>query len=133
MTDDDIVGIRMTTPGDIKAFARAIEKKVRAEMIKIGQYYFNPSSITWIIEREVHFNNGKSIILTEPEIQDLFAHLFNEPRPSIMEAVEETMKDLSLDGEVKKAAKALADGIDKQALESLLTAKAKPKKVVKKK
>jgi hypothetical protein len=96
MTDDDIVGIRMTTPGDIKAFARAIEKKVRAKMIKIGQYYFNPSSITWVIEREVHFNNGKSIILTEPEIQDLFAHLFNESRPSIIEAVEETMKDLNI-------------------------------------
>ena len=96
MTDDDIVGIRMTTPGDIKAFARAIEKKVSTEMIKIGQYYFNPSSITWVIEREVHFNNGKSIILTEPEIQDLFAHLFNEPRPSIMEAVEETIKDLNI-------------------------------------
>jgi hypothetical protein len=47
-------------------------------MIKIGQYYFNPSSITWIIEREVHFNNGKSLILTEPEIRDLFDVLFNE-------------------------------------------------------
>jgi hypothetical protein len=104
MTDDDIVGIRMTTPGDIKAFARAIEKKVRAEMIKIGQYYFNPSSITWIIEREVHFNNGKSIILTEPEIQDLFAVLFNEPRQEspILNAVEETKKDLKIKKVVKK-------------------------------
>ena len=37
MTDDDIVGIRMTTPGDIKAFARAIEKKVKGyNMVKIG-------------------------------------------------------------------------------------------------
>ena len=95
MTDDDIVGIRMTTPGDIKAFARAIEKKVRAEMIKIGQYYFNPSNITWIIEREVHFNNGKSIILTEPEIQDLFAILFNE-RTALEKAIEETKKDLDI-------------------------------------
>ena len=58
-------------------------------MIKIGQYYFNPSSITWIIEREVHFNNGKSIMLTEPEIQDLFAHLFNEPRVEAVTVVEE--------------------------------------------
>lgn len=49
-------------------------------MIKIGQYYFNIDNITWIIEREVHFNNGKSLILTEPEIQDLFAAMFNEPR-----------------------------------------------------
>lgn len=49
-------------------------------MHKIGQYYFNTESITWIIDREVFFNNGKSLLLTEPEIQDLFAILFNEPR-----------------------------------------------------
>jgi hypothetical protein len=102
MTDDDIVGIRMTTPGDIKSFARAIEKKVRAEMIKIGQYYFNPSNITWIIEREVHFNNGKSIILTEPELQDLFAVLFNE-RTALEKAIEETKTDLDI--KPKKAVK----------------------------
>jgi hypothetical protein len=102
MTDDDIVGIRMTTPGDIKAFARAIEKKVRAEMIKIGQYYFNPSNITWIIEREVHFNNGKSIILTEPEIQDLFAILFNE-RTALEKMIDETKADLDI--KPKKAVK----------------------------
>jgi hypothetical protein len=73
-------------------------------MIKIGQYYFNPSSITWIIEREVYFNNGKSIILTEPEIQDLFAILFNEPRVEspILKAVEETKKDLKIKKVVKK-------------------------------
>jgi hypothetical protein len=73
-------------------------------MIKIGQYYFNISNITWIIEREVHFNNGKSIILTEPEIQDLFAVLFNEPRQEspILKAVEETKKDLKIKKVVKK-------------------------------
>jgi hypothetical protein len=49
-------------------------------MNKIGQYYFNLDSITWIIDREVFFNNGKSLLLTEPEIQELFAILFNEPR-----------------------------------------------------
>jgi hypothetical protein len=63
-------------------------------MIKIGQYYFNPSSITWIIEREVHFNNGKSIILTEPEIQDLFAILFDERTP-LEKMIEETKEDLA--------------------------------------
>jgi hypothetical protein len=102
MTDDDIVGIRMTTPGDIKAFARAIEKKVREEMIKIGQYYFNISNITWIIEREVHFNNGKSIILTEPELQDLFAILFNE-RTALEKMIDETKADLDI--KPKKAVK----------------------------
>lgn len=49
-------------------------------MHKIGQYYLNLANITWIIDREVFFNNGKSLLLTEPEIQDLFAIMFNEPR-----------------------------------------------------
>jgi len=63
-------------------------------MIKIGQYYFNISNITWIIEREVHFNNGKSIILTEPELQDLFAILFNE-RTALEKMIDETKADLA--------------------------------------
>lgn len=71
-------------------------------MIKIGQYYFNISNITWIIEREVHFNNGKSIILTEPELQDLFAILFNE-RTALERAIDETKKDLDI--KPKKAVK----------------------------
>ncbi len=71
-------------------------------MIKIGHYYFNISNITWIIEREVHFNNGKSIILTEPELQDLFAILFNE-RTALEKAIEETKKDLDI--KPKKAVK----------------------------
>jgi hypothetical protein len=81
MTDDDIVGIRMTTPGDIKAFARAIEKKVKGfKMIKIGDRVINIDNITYIIDRHVFFNNGTSWIATEPEIQDLLAAMFNEPR-----------------------------------------------------
>ena len=81
MTDDDIVGIRMTTPGDIKAFARAIEKKVKGyRMIKIGDRVINIDNITYIIDRHVFFNNGTSWIATEPEIQDLLAAMFNEPR-----------------------------------------------------
>lgn len=81
MTDDDIVGIRMTTPGDIKAFARAIEQKVKGyRMIKIGDRVINIDNITYIIDRHVFFNNGTSWIATEPEIQDLLAAMFNEPR-----------------------------------------------------
>ncbi len=81
MTDDDIVGIRMTTHGDIKAFARAIEKKVRGyNMVKIGDRVINMANITYIIDRHVFFNNGTSWIATEPEIQDLLAAMFNEPR-----------------------------------------------------
>jgi hypothetical protein len=104
MTDEEIVGIRMTTTGDIKAFARAIEQKVRTEMmVKIGQYYFNISNITWIIDREVHFNNGKSLILIEPELQELFAILFNERTP-LEKMLEETKKDFPKTA-VKKAKK----------------------------
>lgn len=81
MTDDDIVGIRMTTPGDIKAFARAIEQKVKGyRMIKIGDRVINIDNITYIIDRHVFFNNGTSWVATEPEIQDLLAAMFNEPR-----------------------------------------------------
>ena len=81
MTDDDIVGIRMTTPGDIKAFARAIEQKVKGyRMIKIGDRVINIDNITYIIDRQVFFNNSTSWTATEPEIQDLLAALFNEPR-----------------------------------------------------
>lgn len=81
MTDDDIVGIRMTTPGDIKAFARAIEQKVKGyRMIKIGDRVINIDNITYIIDRQVFFNNGTSWTATEPEIQDLLAAMFNEPR-----------------------------------------------------
>lgn len=81
MTDDDIVGIRMTTPGDIKSFARAIEQKVKEnQMVRIGDRIVNISSINYIIERHVFFNNGTSWVMTEPEIQELLAAMFNEPR-----------------------------------------------------
>lgn len=107
MTDDDIVGIRMTTPGDIKAFARAIEQKVKGNrMIKIGDRVINISNITYIIDRHVFFNNGTSWIATEPEIQDLLAAMFNEPRKEeseIMKMVRETKADLAKP--VKKAKK----------------------------
>jgi hypothetical protein len=50
-------------------------------------------SITWIIDREVFFNNGKSLMLTEPEIQELFAIMFNEPRQEkTLQSVSETLQ-----------------------------------------
>ena len=104
MTDEEIVGIRMTTPGDIKAFARAIEQKVRKEMmVKIGDRVVNISNITYIIDRNVFFNNGTSWIMTEPEIQDLLAILFNERTP-LEKMIEETKKDFPKPA-VKKAKK----------------------------
>jgi hypothetical protein len=71
-------------------------------MIKIGQYYFNPNNITWIIEREVYFNNGKSLILTEPEIQELFDVYVNEKTP-LEKMIQETREDLDI--KPKKKAK----------------------------
>jgi hypothetical protein len=116
MTDDDIVGIRMTTPGDIKAFARAIEKKVRAEMniVTINNKHYNLNAIVKIHDRQVYFNDGKSETFTEPEIQELFRWLFNEPRPDISaetdkvlginRAIKETREDLGI-AKPKKAVK----------------------------
>ena len=49
-------------------------------MIRIGNKVLNPSLITRIIDREVFYADGKTEILTEPEIQELFSFLFNEPR-----------------------------------------------------
>lgn len=65
-------------------------------MIKIGNRIINLSNITYIIDRHVFFNNGTSWVATEPEIQDLLAALFDEPRESeIIKAVKETKADLA--------------------------------------
>lgn len=49
-------------------------------MIKIGNIFVNLSTITRIEDRQVTFTDGRSIIFTEPELQDILAALFNEPR-----------------------------------------------------
>lgn len=66
-------------------------------MIKIGNRIINLSNITYIIDRHVFFNNGTSWIATEPEIQDLLAAMFDEPRKEseIMKMVKETKADLA--------------------------------------
>jgi hypothetical protein len=48
-------------------------------------------NVTYIIDREVHMNNGKSFTLLEPEIQDLLAAMFDEPRPMPVEVEEEPL------------------------------------------
>lgn len=48
--------------------------------IRIGNRVININNVTYIIDRQVYFNNGTSWIATEPEIQDLLAAMFNEPR-----------------------------------------------------
>jgi hypothetical protein len=72
-------------------------------IVTINNKHYNLSAIVKVIDRQVFFNDGKSEIFTEPEIQELFVWLFNEPRTNIMEAVEETMKDLDI--KPKKRAK----------------------------
>lgn len=65
-------------------------------MIKIGDRVINIDSITYIIDRNVFFNNGTSWVMTEPEIQVLLAALFDEPREEskIIKAVKETKADI---------------------------------------
>ena len=65
-------------------------------MIKIGDRVINVDSITYIIDRNVFFNNGTSWVMTEPEIQMLLAELFDEPRKEskIIKAVKETKEDI---------------------------------------
>ena len=72
-------------------------------MIKIGDRVINTDSITYIIDRNVFFNNGTSWVMTEPEIQDLLAILFNERTP-LEKMIEETKKDFPKPA-VKKAKK----------------------------
>lgn len=87
-------------------------------MIKIGDRVINVDSITYIIDRNVFFNNGTSWVMTEPEIQVLLASLFDEPREEskIIKAVKETKTDID---EVRLASKALSARIDKEAVKEL--------------
>jgi len=48
---------------------------------KIGGRFVNPDNVTYIVDREVHFNDGSRWVATEPEIQDLLAIMFETPRP----------------------------------------------------
>jgi len=56
-------------------------------LVKINNIVIETLNVTYIIDREVHMNNGKSFILLEPEIQDLLAAMFEEPRPMPVETV----------------------------------------------
>lgn len=54
------------------------------KLVRIGERLINPENITYIIDREVHFNNGTRWTATEPEIQDILAVLFETPRPEVI-------------------------------------------------
>ena len=57
-------------------------------LVKINNLIIETQNVTYIIDRDVHMNNGKSITLLEPEIQDLLAAMFEEPRPIPVEVEE---------------------------------------------
>ena len=57
------------------------------KLVKVGDRMVNPDNITYIIDREVHFNNGSRWVATEPEIQELLATMFEHPRPQEPEFV----------------------------------------------
>lgn len=60
-------------------------------LVKINNLVIETMNVSYIIDREVHMNNGKSFTLLEPEIQDLLAAMFNEPRPMTVEIEEEPL------------------------------------------
>lgn len=72
-------------------------------MVTINNKHYNLSAIVKIIDRQVWFNDGKSEIMTEPEIQELMNWLFNERTP-LEKMIEETKKDFPKPA-VKKAKK----------------------------
>ena len=58
-------------------------------LVKINNIVIETMNVSYIIDRDVHMNNGKSFTLLEPEIQELLAAMFEEPRPMPIETVEE--------------------------------------------
>ena len=58
-----------------------------SKLLRIGDRLINPENITYIIDREIHFNDGSRWVATEPEIQDLLAIMFETPRPVVEEPI----------------------------------------------
>ncbi len=54
-------------------------------LVKINNIVIETMNVSYIIDRDVHMNNGKTFTLLEPEIQDLLAAMFDEPRPMPVE------------------------------------------------
>ena len=59
------------------------------KLVKIGDRLVNPENVTYILDREIHFNNGSRWTATEPEIQEILAVMFETPRPEYVQVVEE--------------------------------------------
>jgi hypothetical protein len=58
-------------------------------LVKINNLVIETMNVSYIIDRGVYMNNGKSFTLLEPEIQQLLEKMFEEPRPMPVEAAEE--------------------------------------------
>jgi hypothetical protein len=61
------------------------------KLVKIGDRFVNPDNVTYIIDREIHFNDGSRWVATEPEIQELLAIMFETPRVETVTVVEEPL------------------------------------------
>jgi len=60
-------------------------------LVKINNMVIETMNVSYIIDRDVHMNNGKSFTLLEPEIKDLLAAMFEETRPIPVEVAEEPL------------------------------------------
>ena len=54
------------------------------KLVKIGDRLVNPDNVTYIVDREIHFNNGSRWVATEPEIQEILAVMFETSRPEVI-------------------------------------------------
>jgi hypothetical protein len=60
-------------------------------LIKINNFLIETQNVSYIIDRDVHMNNGKSFTLLEPEIKQLLETMFEEVRPMTVEIEEEPL------------------------------------------
>jgi hypothetical protein len=61
------------------------------KLVKIGDRFVNPANVTYIVDREIHFNDGSRWVATEPEIQEILAVMFETPRVETVTVVEEPL------------------------------------------
>lgn len=61
------------------------------KLLKIGDRFVNPANVTYIIDREIHFNDGSRWVAMEPEIQEILAVMFETPRVDTVTIVEEPL------------------------------------------
>lgn len=60
-------------------------------LVKINNTIIETMNVSYIMDREVYMNNGKSFTLLEPEIRQLLEKMFEEIRPMPVEVEEEPL------------------------------------------